>query len=45
MHEMWIVGSGLGPGKPSKGYPADNGGEFVGKEVIDIANSFSMQSQ
>ena len=39
IHDLWIVGGGLGPGKPSKGFFADNGGEFIGREVVELANA------
>ena len=33
----WIVGDGIGPGHPSKGFWSDNGGEFLNNEVLDFA--------
>ena len=33
----WIVGDGIGPGHPRKGFWSDNGGEFLNHEVLDFA--------
>ena len=37
--DSWIVGSGMGPGHPSRGFWSDNGGEFLNNEMIDFAAS------
>ena len=33
----WIIGGGIGPGHPTRGFFADNGGEFLNSELIDFA--------
>ena len=33
----WIAGDGTGPGHPTSGFYADNGGEFLNQEVLDFA--------
>jgi hypothetical protein len=33
----WIVGDGIGPGHPRRGFWSDNGGEFLNSEVLDFA--------
>ena len=35
--ESWIVGDGLGPGHPTKGFYSDNGGEFLNNQVVNFA--------
>ena len=39
IHDIWIVGGGLGPERPSKSFFCDNGGEFIGCEVTEMANT------
>ena len=33
----WIMGDGIGPGHPRKGFWSDNGGEFLNERVLDFA--------
>jgi hypothetical protein len=33
----WIIGDGIGPGHPSRGFWCDNGGEFLNLELLDLA--------
>ena len=33
----WIVGGGVGPGHPNRGFFSDNGGEFLNEDLIDFA--------
>ena len=35
--ESWIIGDGMGPGHPSKGFYSDNGGEFLNGSVVNFA--------
>ena len=42
LYDSWIIGDGLGPGRPKTGFFADNGGEFVGKEFVEFANSLGV---
>ena len=35
--DTWIVGGGIGPGHPSRGFWSDNGGEFLNDEMINFA--------
>ena len=37
IENKWIVGGGSGPGHPSRGFFADNGGEFLNSDLIDFA--------
>ena len=39
----WIVGDGVGPGHPRRGFWSDNGGEFLNNEVIDFAAALNVQ--
>ena len=39
----WIIGDGSGPGHPSLGFYADNGGEFLNEEFIDFAAAMDVQ--
>ena len=39
----WIVGDGIGPGHPSKGFWSDNGGEFLNNEVLDFAAAMDVE--
>ena len=38
----WIIGDGIGPGHPSKGFWSDNGGEFLNNEVLDFAAAMNV---
>ena len=33
----WIIGGGIGPGAPKRGFWSDNGGEFLNNQVLDFA--------
>jgi hypothetical protein len=33
----WIIGDGIGPGHPTRGFWCDNGGEFLNAKVLDFA--------
>ena len=33
----WLIGDGMGPGHPSKGFFTDNGGEFLNDDLIAFA--------
>jgi hypothetical protein len=35
--DSWIVGDGVGPGHPTRGFWSDNGGEFLNDEMINFA--------
>ena len=35
--DSWIVGDGVGPGHPTRGFWSDNGGEFLNEDMIDFA--------
>ena len=35
--ETWIIGGGIGPGNPTRGFWTDNGGEFLNEEMINFA--------
>ena len=35
--ECWIVGDGLGPGHPTKGFYSDNGSQFLNNDVVNFA--------
>ena len=37
IESKWIVGGGIGPGHPSRGFFSDNGGEFLNEDLIDFA--------
>ena len=37
IEKKWIVGDGMGPGHPSRGFFTDNGGEFLNSDMIDFA--------
>ena len=37
IEKKWIVGDGVGPGHPSRGFFSDNGGEFLNEQLIDFA--------
>ena len=34
---MWVIGDGIGPGNPRRGFWSDNGGEFLNEQVLDYA--------
>ena len=38
----WIVGGGFGPGHPSRGFYADNGGEFLNDDLINFAGRYNV---
>ena len=42
LHDSWMVGGGLGPGKPKVGFFTDNGGEFTGRSFTEFANSLGV---
>ena len=42
IESKWIVGDGVGPGHPSRGFFTDNGGEFLNADVIDFAASLDI---
>ena len=35
--ESWIIGDGMGPGHPTKGFYSDNGGEFLNHQLVNFA--------
>ena len=35
--DSWIIGDGVGPGHPSRGFWSDNGGEFLNDEMLNFA--------
>ena len=37
IENKWIIGGGIGPGHPSRGFFSDNGGEFLNEDLIDFA--------
>ena len=39
--ETWVHGDGFGPGHPNLYFYADNGGEFLNKDLIDFASSLN----
>ena len=41
--ESWIVGDGLGPGHPTKGFYSDNGGEFLNNDVATMNTTITSQ--
>ena len=42
IEEKWIIGGGIGPGHPSKGFFSDNVGEFLNDELIDFASALDI---
>ena len=42
IENIWIVGDGSGPGHPSRGFFADNGGEFLNDDLIDFAAALNI---
>ena len=38
----WIIGDGIGPGHPSRGFWSDNGGEFLNDELINFAAALNI---
>ena len=42
IENKWIVGGGIGPGHPSRGFFSDNGGEFLNQDLIDFAASLDI---
>ena len=42
IENKWIVGGGIGPGHPTKGFFSDNGGEFLNEDLIDFASSLNI---
>ena len=42
LENKWIIGGGLGPGHPTKGFFSDNGGEFLNEDLIDFAASLNI---
>ena len=45
MIETWIVGGGIGPGNPSRGFWTDNGGEFLNEEMLNYAAAMDITIQ
>ena len=39
----WIIGDGIGPGHPSRGFWSDNGGEFLNEQVLDFAAAMDVE--
>ena len=42
IENKWIVGGGMGPGHPTRGFFSDNGGEFLNEDLIDFASSLNI---
>ena len=42
LENKWIIGGGLGPGHPTRGFFSDNGGEFLNEDLIDFAASLNI---
>ena len=42
IENKWIIGGGIGPGQPSRGFFTDNGGEFLNEDLIDFASSMNI---
>lgn len=42
IENKWIIGDGSGPGHPSRGFFADNGGEFLNDDLIDFAAALNI---
>ena len=42
IEKKWIIGDGMGPGHPSRGFFSDNGGEFLNEDLIDFASSLNI---
>ena len=42
IENKWIVGGGMGPGHPTRGFFCDNGGEFLNEDMIDLAASLNI---
>ena len=37
IEKKWIIGDGIGPGHPSRGFFSENSGEFLNEDLIDFA--------
>ena len=41
--DTWVVGNGVGPGHPTRGFWSDNGGDFLNEEMINYAAACDVQ--
>ena len=42
IESKWIIGGGIGPGHPSRGFFSDNGGEFLNDSLADFAAALNI---
>ena len=42
IENKWIIGGGIGPGHPSRGFFSDNGGEFLNESLVDFAAALNI---
>ena len=42
IENKWIIGGGIGPGHPTRGFFSDNGGEFLNESLIDFASALDI---
>ena len=40
--EKWVIGDGLGPGHPSRGFYSDNGGELLNNTMVNFAATMNI---